>query len=101
MKEIVTDLKAEQEALDEFLCSLRDDQWDLPTPAEGWTVRDSVSHIAHIDEVAVSFLEGDYAALDEAAKMGMNFNELGPRRGEDDDTIADIGMVEGDTWAIV
>ncbi|HIE17555.1 MAG TPA: TIGR03084 family protein [Dehalococcoidia bacterium] len=81
MKEIVTDLMAEQKALDDFLCSFKDEQWDLPTPAEGWTVRDSVSHIAHIDEVAVSFLEGDYAALDEAAKMGVNFNELGPRRG--------------------
>lgn len=81
MKEIVADLKAEQEALDNFLCTLKDWQWDLPTPAEGWSVRDSVSHIAHIDEVAVSFLQGDYAALDEAAKVGMAFNEIGPKRG--------------------
>ncbi|MBM3141842.1 MAG: TIGR03084 family protein [Chloroflexi bacterium] len=81
MQEIVTDLKAEQEALDNFLCTLKDWQWDLPTPAEEWSVRDSVSHIAHIDEVAVSFLQGDYAALDEAAKIGMSFNEIGPERG--------------------
>lgn len=81
MQEIVTDLKAEQKALDNFLSTLRDQQWDLPTLAEGWTVRDSVSHIAHIDEVAVSFLRGDYAALDEAAKIGMSFNEIGPQRG--------------------
>ncbi len=81
MKEIVTDLAAEQKALDDFLSRLEEEQWDLPTPAEGWTVRDSVSHIAHIDEVAVSFLRGDYAALDEAARIGMGFNEIGPQRG--------------------
>ena len=55
MKEIGTDLKAEQEALDSFLCTLQDSQWDLPTPAEGWTVKDSISHIAHIDEAALVF----------------------------------------------
>jgi uncharacterized protein (TIGR03084 family) len=81
MQEIVTDLKAEQKALDDFLSTLKDKQWDLPTPAEGWMVRDCVSHIAHIDEVATAFLGGDYAALDEAAKIGMAFNEIGPKRG--------------------
>ncbi len=81
MQEIVTDLKAEQKALDDFLSTLKDEQWDLLTPAEGWMVRDCVSHIAHIDEVATAFLGGDYAALDEAAKVGMAWNEIGPRRG--------------------
>ncbi|MBM4447075.1 MAG: TIGR03084 family protein [Chloroflexi bacterium] len=81
MQEIVTDLRAEQKALDDFLSTLKDEQWDLPTPAEGWMVRDCVSHIVHIDEVATAFLGGDYAALDEAAKIGMAFNETGPKRG--------------------
>ena len=81
MKEIVTDLRAEQEALDSFLCTLKDEQWDVQTPAEGWTVRDSISHIAYIDEVSVSFIRGDYTALDEAAKLGMSYNETGPKRG--------------------
>ncbi|MCK4723699.1 MAG: TIGR03084 family protein [Dehalococcoidia bacterium] len=81
MKEIVTDLKAEQEALDSFLCTLKDEQWGLQTPAEGWTVRDSVSHIAYIDEVSVSFIRGDYTALDEAAKVDMISDETGPKRG--------------------
>lgn len=81
MQEIVNDLMAEQKSLDDFLCTLTDKQWDLPTPAEGWLVRDCVSHIAHIDEVATAFLRGDYSALDEAAKIGMEWNETGPRRG--------------------
>ena len=59
MKEIVTDLMAEQQALDDFLCTLHDKQWELQTPAERWTIKDSVSHIAYIDEVAVSLLRGD------------------------------------------
>ncbi len=81
MQEIIMALKAEQKALDDFLSTLKEEQWDLPTPAETWTVRDSVSHIAHVDEIAVSFLRGDYAALDEAAKIGMSFNGIGPERG--------------------
>ena len=43
MQAIVSDLKAEHEALDNFLCTLEDWQWDLQTPAEGWLIRDSVS----------------------------------------------------------
>jgi uncharacterized protein (TIGR03084 family) len=81
MKEIVTDLIAEQQALDDFLCTLQDDQWELQTPAEGWTVKDSVSHIAHIDEVAVSLLNGDNTPLDEAAKTGLSYVEVGPKQG--------------------
>jgi len=81
MKEILTDLKAEQEALDRFLSSLSEPQWDLPSPAEGWTLRDSVSHIAHIDEVAVSLLRGDNSPLEEAAKVGFGFSNIGLQKG--------------------
>lgn len=28
-------------------------EWDLPTPAEGWSVRDQISHLAYFDEAAV------------------------------------------------
>ncbi len=59
MKEIVTDLKAEHKALDQFLSSLNEEQWHLPTPAEGWTIKDSVSHIAYLDELSTSVIRGD------------------------------------------
>jgi len=81
LKEILADLQAEQEDLDRFLASLTDAQWDLPSPAEGWTLRDSVSHIAHIDEVAVRLLHGDNRPLEEAAKAGFGFTNMGPQRG--------------------
>jgi hypothetical protein len=81
MTEILIDLKAEQETLDRFLGTLSEPQWDLPSPAEGWTVKDSVAHIAHIDEVAVSLLGGDYTPLEEAARVKLGFTEIGPQKG--------------------
>jgi len=68
MKRIVTDLKAEQESLDTFLKSLSDEQRALPTPAEDWTIKDPVSHIAHIDEVSLSVLRGDNTTLNEVSR---------------------------------
>ena len=29
----------------QFVAGIADDQWDLPTPCEGWTVRELVNHI--------------------------------------------------------
>ncbi len=43
---LLADLTAEQQALDELLASLDDDQWRAPTPADGWTVHDTVAHLA-------------------------------------------------------
>ena len=35
MKEIIADLRAEQESLDGLLATLKDAQWDLPTMDRG------------------------------------------------------------------
>lgn len=43
---LLADLTAEQEELDDLLSSLDDDQWRAPTPAVGWTVHDTVAHLA-------------------------------------------------------
>lgn len=81
MREVLGDLRTEQEALERLLLELKDAQWDLPTPAEGWSVKDSVSHIAHIDEVAVQILRGDLSPLEEAKQVSMGFNDIGLRKG--------------------
>jgi uncharacterized protein (TIGR03084 family) len=52
LQTICVDLHAEQEALDALLCSIDEADWDTPTPAAGWTVRDQVSHIGSTDNVA-------------------------------------------------
>ena len=31
---------------------LTDEQWRMPTPADGWTIADQVSHLAYFDEAA-------------------------------------------------
>ena len=40
------------------LRQVRDDQWDAPTPCEGWTVRDLVQHVVRADRMAACLLAG-------------------------------------------
>jgi uncharacterized protein (TIGR03084 family) len=49
---ICTDLQAEHEALDVFLRGLDEADWNRPTPAAGWTIRDQISHIGSTDRGA-------------------------------------------------
>ena len=81
MEEILIELKAEQESLDPFLTTISEFQWDMPSPAEGWSLRDSVAHLAHIDESAVSLLKGDLSPIKEAESSGIRFLESGPKKG--------------------
>jgi uncharacterized protein (TIGR03084 family) len=46
------DLAAEHQALGAVLARLTGAEWDLPTHAPGWLVRDQVAHLAHFDERA-------------------------------------------------
>jgi uncharacterized protein (TIGR03084 family) len=48
------DLVAETAALDALLSLLDEDGWATATPAEGWTIRDQVSHLAYFDGAAVT-----------------------------------------------
>lgn len=49
---LLADLAAESADLDTVLAPLEPDRWALPTPAEGWTIADQVSHLAYFDETA-------------------------------------------------
>jgi uncharacterized protein (TIGR03084 family) len=53
MAELVADLRAETRDLEGLLAPLRPAQWDTPTPAPGWAIRDQVSHLAWFDDAAV------------------------------------------------
>jgi uncharacterized protein (TIGR03083 family) len=47
-------------AMDEFglrVGMIREDQWDAPTPCEGWTVRDLVDHLV-VEQLWVPALLG-------------------------------------------
>jgi len=52
MAALAGDLAAESAELAAMLAPLAAAQWELPTPAAGWAVRDQVSHLAFFDEAA-------------------------------------------------
>ena len=52
MKEICADLAKEYEELDAIVAALDESGWNVMTPAEGWTVKDQIRHLAYYDERA-------------------------------------------------
>ncbi len=54
MSELVTDLAAETEVIEQMLAGVPHEAWDQPTPAEGWLIRDQIAHLAYFDESAVT-----------------------------------------------
>jgi uncharacterized protein (TIGR03084 family) len=61
VREILSDLVAEQQFLDQFLQRITLKDWDRPTPAKGWTVRDTISHLADSEELASTAITGELA----------------------------------------
>ena len=53
MDQLTRDLLEETRSLRGLLADLDAEGWDRPTPAEGWSVRDQVSHLAHFDDAAL------------------------------------------------
>lgn len=77
---IVDDLEAEQLALDVLIASLDESEWVMPTPAEGWAIRDQIAHLAFFDEVAVASLTGQGdASFAEWSAQGREGSADGPR----------------------
>jgi uncharacterized protein (TIGR03084 family) len=84
VQQICADLRAEHEALDDIVGGLDASGWDAPTPAEGWAVRDQISHLAFFDGTALlaatdpdafavhlaSALDDLAAAIDEPVRRG-------------------------------
>jgi len=56
LDDLVSDLRSEQEALDDVVAALDDEQLGIATPAEGWDVADELSHLAGFDEAATTAL---------------------------------------------
>jgi uncharacterized protein (TIGR03084 family) len=57
LSDIIDDLEAEQAVLSALLASLPDEVWGRDSPAEGWTLRDCVAHLAETDESAAAAAE--------------------------------------------
>ncbi|HEY6309955.1 MAG TPA: TIGR03084 family metal-binding protein [Streptosporangiaceae bacterium] len=50
--DVYADLKTEGEILDQIVADLDAAQWDLPTPAPGWTVKHQVAHLSSTARIA-------------------------------------------------
>jgi uncharacterized protein (TIGR03084 family) len=53
LAQLLTDLRDETEVVDGLISELEASQWNLPTPAEGWSITDQVSHLAYFDDAAI------------------------------------------------
>ena len=69
MEVLCDDLVAEHEALDVLVCGLDEASWERPTPAEGWSVRDQIAHLAYTDVAAyLAVVEPDAFTRELAAR---------------------------------
>jgi uncharacterized protein (TIGR03084 family) len=53
LTQVLADLEAEGNRLEQLVAGLDHDGWRIPTPAPGWDVATQVAHLAWTDEVAV------------------------------------------------
>jgi uncharacterized protein (TIGR03084 family) len=58
MHALIEDLRAEQANLDDLLVTLDDGQWLSLTPGGVWDIRDTITHLWVMDEVARACVEG-------------------------------------------
>jgi uncharacterized protein (TIGR03084 family) len=65
---LAADLAAETRDLAAVLAGLGDADWDAPTPAAGWSVRDQVTHLAYFDDAAALSLRDPEAFRRQVAK---------------------------------
>jgi len=67
--DVLTDLLAEQAALDDIVAPLTDEQWALATPSPGWTIADQIGHLTYFDGTAA-------LAITDADAFTRSMNEL-------------------------
>lgn len=53
LAQVLRDLAAEGADLESLVAALSEEQWRLPTPADGWDIATSVGHLAWTDEAAL------------------------------------------------
>jgi len=83
MREILADLVAEQQALDQMLQRAPERDWKKSTRAKGWTVQDTINHLAWSEDYALHALQDERTRLREIAGSPSvdGFNQLGVKAG--------------------
>ncbi len=64
VSDVLDDLLAEQQALDDVVAALTRDQWALATPSPGWTIADQIGHLTYFDGNAALAIEDPAAFQD-------------------------------------
>jgi uncharacterized protein (TIGR03084 family) len=85
VKEIAADLQAEQQALDDVVAGLTDEQWATPTPSEGWTVADQIGHLTYFDgsaALAITDPDAFKSGVEELMSGTVNVDQLTLGRGK-------------------
>lgn len=73
---LLTELRVESQGLTAVLADLSDADWQLPTPAAGWSITDQASHLAFFDDAARSAIATPDDFRSEARELisgGMDF----------------------------
>ncbi len=85
---LLDDLGEEGDDLDRLVTALGDEQWALPTPAQGWSIATQIAHLAWTDGVAVIAItdEVEFARQLDAALEHID--------GFVDDAAADLALLE-------
>ena len=73
MRDILSDLVAEQQFLDQSLQRIPIKVWDLVTPNKPWTVRDTIAHLADSEDLGADSIAGG-----DRVKEWQNATELEP-----------------------
>ncbi len=88
--DVLADLLAEQQVLDDIVANLDADQWQLATPSPGWTIADQIGHLTYFDRNAALAIT-DPAAFQDAMHALLNSGgddmTLGPYRAMSPDEL--------------
>ena len=96
MAGLVADLKAENAALDRLLASISAETWMVPTPAEGWDIRDTVTHLAWGNEGVRTAVTGGRGILE---GIGGDIDDLEARLLERGRAMSPSDVLEWWRWA--
>ena len=66
---ILDDLIAEQQALDDVVGRLSEEQWATATPSPGWTIADQIAHLTYFDATAALAIRDTAAFIEHRAHL--------------------------------
>jgi len=82
VSDVLADLLAEQQTLDDLVADIDADQWQLQTPSPGWTIADQIGHLAYFDGTAALAVV-DTAAFQDAMTSLLSSGGAGADSADD------------------